>query len=160
MNIIVKEVNNQFEEAKKLEDAIKESSKSLSSGESEKPEEKRQTRSYRAGLTLPVGRVHRYLRKGNYSKRVGSSAPVYLAAVLEYLTAEVLELSGNAARDNKKSIITARHIGLGIRNDEELNRLCRDVIIPGAGVLPNIHSVLVPKKKEPGSKKRKRQIKV
>jgi len=63
---------------------------------------KAKSRSSRAGLQFPVGRVHRLLRKGNYAERVGSGAPVYLAAVLEYLSAEILELAGNAARDNKK----------------------------------------------------------
>ena len=62
---------------------------------------KSKTRSFRAGLQFPVGRIHRHLRKGNYAKRVGGGAPVYLAAVLEYLSAEILELAGNAARDNK-----------------------------------------------------------
>jgi len=60
------------------------------------------SRSSKAGLAFPVGRVHRLLRKGNYAQRVGAGAPVYLAAVLEYLAAEILELAGNAARDNKK----------------------------------------------------------
>ncbi|XP_006923520.1 histone H2A isoform X3 [Pteropus alecto] len=77
---------------------------------------KAKSRSSRAGLQFPVGRVHRLLRKGNYAERVGAGARVYLAvvplyleavleyleAVLEYLTADIQELAGNAARDNKK----------------------------------------------------------
>merc|ERR1712029_676391 len=61
------------------------------------------SRSSRAGLQFPVGRIHRLLRKGNYAERVGAGAPVYLAAVMEYLAAEVLELAGNAARNNKNT---------------------------------------------------------
>ena len=107
---------------------------------------KASSRSSRAGLQFPVGRVHRLLRKGNYAQRVGAGAPVYLAAVLEYLAAEILELAGNAARDNKKSRIIPRHLQLAIRNDEELNKLLGNVTIAQGGVLPNIHSVLLPAK--------------
>eukprot|EP00798_Chlamydomonas_sp_ICE-L_P003842 gene3842-biopygen21589 len=104
------------------------------------------SRSSKAGLQFPVGRVARYLKKGKYAERVGAGAPVYLAAVLEYLCAEVLELAGNAARDNKKTRIVPRHIQLAIRNDEELSKLLGTVTIANGGVLPNIHSVLLPKK--------------
>ena len=92
---------------------------------------------------------------GNYAERVGGGAPVYLAAVLEYLTAEVLELAGNAARDNKKSRIIPRHLQLAVRNDEELNQLLQHVTFAEGGVLPNIQAVLLPKKtgsKSGGSK--------
>ncbi|KAI6175611.1 Histone H2A [Aphelenchoides bicaudatus] len=96
------------------------------------------SRSSRAGIQFPVGRLHRLLRKGNYSERVGAGAPVYTAAVLEYLAAEILELAGNAARDNKKARINPRHLQLAVRNDEELNRLLSCVTIAQGGVLPNI----------------------
>ena len=106
------------------------------------------SKSSKAGLQFPVGRIGRFLKKGKYATRVGAGAPVYLAAILEYLTAEILELAGNAARDNKKTRIVPRHIQLAVRNDEELNKLFGSVTIAQGGVLPNIHSVLLPKKKE------------
>ena len=111
-----------------------------------KSSKKAVTKSAKAGLQFPVGRITRYLKKGKFATRVGAGAPVYLAAVLEYLAAEVLELAGNAARDNKKSRIIPRHIQLAIRNDEELSKLLSTVTIASGGVLPNIHSVLLPKK--------------
>ena len=103
------------------------------------------TKSAKAGLQFPVGRVGRLLKKGGFAKRVGAGAPVYLAAVLEYLVAESLELAGNAARDHKKSRIIPRHIQLAIRNDEELSKYLGSVTIAAGGVLPNIHNVLLPK---------------
>ncbi|KAI6116291.1 histone-fold-containing protein [Pisolithus sp. B1] len=88
-------------------------------------------RSTRAGLQFPVAR---------------SGAPVYLAAVLEYLAAEILELAGNAARDNKKRRINPRHIQLAIRNDEELSKLLDKVVISEGGVVPFINPALLPAK--------------
>ena len=103
------------------------------------------SRSSKAGLQFPVGRVSRFLKKGRYAPRVGAGSSVYLAAILEYLTAEILELAGNAARDNKKTRIIPRHIQLAVRNDEELNKLFGDVTIAQGGVIP---SAVVPKVKK------------
>ncbi|XP_020183598.1 protein H2A.5 [Aegilops tauschii subsp. strangulata] len=111
------------------------------------------TRSVKAGLQFPVGRIGRYLKKGRYAQRVGSGAPVYLAAVLEYLAAEVLELAGNAAKDNKKTRIIPRHLLLAVRNDQELGRLLAGVTIAHGGVIPNINSVLLPKKSPAAAEK-------
>ncbi|THH10327.1 hypothetical protein EW146_g8406 [Bondarzewia mesenterica] len=117
---------------------------------------KTQSRSAKAGLQFPVGRVHRLLKRGNYAQRVGAGAPVYLAAVLEYLAAEILELAGNAARDNKKQRIVPRHLQLAIRNDEDvifrLNKLLGDVVISQGGVVPFINPELLPSKTQKGKK--------
>ena len=115
-------------------------------GKGGKKKGKAVSRSSKAGLQFPVGRIHRLLRKGNYAKRIGAGGPVYMAAVMEYLAAEILELAGNAARDNKKSRIIPRHLQLAVRNDEELSKLLAGVTIAQGGVLPNIQAVLLPKK--------------
>ncbi|CAM9700543.1 unnamed protein product [Pylaiella littoralis] len=122
-------------------------------GKGGRGDKKSASKSSKAGLQFPVARVGRYLKRGKYATRVGAGAPVYLAAVLEYLTAEVLELAGNAARDNKKARIIPRHIQLAVRNDEELNKLLGEVTIASGGVLPNIHAVLLPKSKNTGKAK-------
>merc|ERR1712060_932834 len=136
--LVLQTVNNYSKKKKCLDQGAEKAARSRT----------RQSRSSRAGLQFPVGRIHRLLRKGNYAERVGAGAPVYLAAVMEYLAAEVLELACNAARDNKKTRIIPRHLQLAIRNDEELNKLLAGVTIAQGGVLPNIQAVLLPKKTE------------
>ena len=107
---------------------------------------KGKSRSAKAGLQFPVGRMQRYLRNKVHTKRISGKSAVYTAAVLEYLATELLELAGNAAKDLKKKRIIPRFIQLAVRNDEELNKLIDGTIASG-GVLPNVHAVLLPEKK-------------
>ncbi|KFQ45305.1 Late histone H2A.L3, partial [Nestor notabilis] len=103
------------------------------------------SKSAKAGLHFPVGRIYRLLKRGNYADRIGTGAAVYLAAVLEYLSSEILELAGKAAREKKKTRILPRHIQLAVRNDDELNKLLSCVTIAQGGVLPNVLPELIPK---------------
>ncbi|UJR09819.1 hypothetical protein I4U23_014045 [Adineta vaga] len=102
----------------------------------------RKSKSARAGVLFSVPRFHRYIKKSTPKSRVTMAAAVYTAAVIEYLTAEVLELSGNAAKDHKKQRINARHIFLAVSIDEELKKLLNGVTIPQGGVLPHIDQFL------------------
>lgn len=100
------------------------------------------TRSARAGLFFPVGRIHRMLKaEVPRNTRVGATAAIYIAAVMEYVIAEVLELAGNNARNNKKCRITPRNIALSVKQDHELSQLITATISQG-GVVPHIHKAL------------------
>ncbi|KAG6429174.1 hypothetical protein SASPL_107218 [Salvia splendens] len=108
---------------------------------------KGKSKTKRFPLYFSISRVSRFLKKGNYSKRVAPQAPVYLAAVLQCMAAEVLELSGKEAKNEGRSRIGPRHIELAIRSDKELSKLLPHVTIPGSGSGKKIHfhEALLPK---------------
>ncbi|KAH7298278.1 hypothetical protein KP509_25G035000, partial [Ceratopteris richardii] len=130
-----------------------ESTKGCKGGHGKVARKKGVSKTIKAGLQFPIRRLACYLKKGCYAKRMGMGAPVYLATVLEYLAAEVLELVGNAALDRKKNKIIPRHIQLAIWNDEELGKLLSGVTSAYGVVLPNIHQVFLHKKTSSASEK-------
>lgn len=102
----------------------------------------------KASIIFSPSLVEKFLRQFGYVKiMVSSTAPIYLAAVLEYITYEILDLSNNICRDNKRVRINIRDIELTIRNDQEINALFTrlNISLLGGGVIPFIHSSLLNK---------------
>jgi histone H2A len=119
----------------------------------------RMSASSRAGLVFPVSRIRKFLKSmqavgGLGGCRVSATSAVYLSAIMEHLTAEVLGLAQQATFHQRKKIITPRFINLAVKEDIEVNALLKNVTISGGGVVPNIHDALLKKKKEPRSRKR------
>lgn len=106
------------------------------------------SRSAKAGLIFPVGRIGTMLRHGQYARRVGASGAVYMAAVLEYLTAELLELSVKAATQSSKKPgrLSPRTVTLAVRHDDDLGSLLKNVTVSRGGVLPSLTKAVSKKK--------------
>eukprot|EP01056_Protomagalhaensia_sp_Gyna25_P004902 Protomagalhaensia_sp_Gyna_25__4901@NODE_51_length_6078_cov_73_141911_g38_i0_p4_GENE_NODE_51_length_6078_cov_73_141911_g38_i0NODE_51_length_6078_cov_73_141911_g38_i0_p4_ORF_typecomplete_len169_score46_22Histone/PF00125_24/2_9e14Histone/PF00125_24/6_7e02CBFD_NFYB_HMF/PF00808_23/0_0049CBFD_NFYB_HMF/PF00808_23/1_6e03Histone_H2A_C/PF16211_5/0_12_NODE_51_length_6078_cov_73_141911_g38_i0406912 len=108
--------------------------KSPSNKASTKPKSK--SRSEKAGLTFPVGRIEKSLKHGRFAKRVGQGAPIFMAAVLEYLTSEVLELSADEATKHGKQRIVPKYVQYAVRSDLDLSHFLGNVIIASGGAFP------------------------
>ena len=101
----------------------------------------------KAGISFPVGRLHRMLKQGRYSERFGIGGAVFMAATLQYLTSEILELAGEVTEEKKKKTISPSHMMSAIRGDEELVKLLATIQISSGGTRSNIHPFLRPAKK-------------
>lgn len=120
-------------------------------------ENKHTSRQEKAGILFPPSIAEKFLRNFGFSKvMVTKAAPVYFAAVLEYLTNNLLTHASKLATDDKRVRITIRDLELAVRCDNDLNALWTrcDLSFVGGGVVPNIHDSLVVKKPR---KKRKAQ---
>lgn len=89
-------------------------------------------KSSKSNLIFPVGRIGTMLRKGRYSKRVSRGAATFLAASLEFLVGEALELSSKTVKGKR---ITPRAINLAVRHDADLGSLLQNVTISRGGVV-------------------------
>lgn len=108
---------------------------------SKKPSVSKQTK---AGLNFPIARIGRSLKTTAKMKRCGESSAIYLTAVLEYITAEIMELGGNLCRDSKRKRLTPEDISAAIRGDPELAKLCAGMSVFAGNKLVFNSSVLKP----------------
>lgn len=115
------------------------------------------TRSARAGITFPVGRTHKQLQSGRYADRVSSTAPVYLAAVLEYITAEVLELAGSQAKANNRKRIVPKNIDIAVKADPELHSLLKNIVIEGGATTVKLDVRAMPTRARENLEKREKK---
>ena len=120
---------------------------------------KRKSNSQKAGLQFSVSRCKQFLKK--YNKKIGSTAPVYLAAVLEYITAELLELSGNVARDNRRSTMKIRDLYIAIQADYDLNDMMHrlNMGITGGGNVVHVNDAVIQAYEKSKKKKIKKSYK-
>eukprot|EP01053_Blabericola_migrator_P009211 Blabericola_migrator_1__9210@NODE_493_length_8037_cov_350_734128_g378_i0_p7_GENE_NODE_493_length_8037_cov_350_734128_g378_i0NODE_493_length_8037_cov_350_734128_g378_i0_p7_ORF_typecomplete_len164_score32_35Histone/PF00125_24/4_6e15Histone/PF00125_24/1e03CBFD_NFYB_HMF/PF00808_23/0_006Histone_H2A_C/PF16211_5/1e04Histone_H2A_C/PF16211_5/0_016_NODE_493_length_8037_cov_350_734128_g378_i037504241 len=126
-----------------------------SSSSGSKPSKtKSKSRSEKAGLTFPISRIERSLKYGRFAKRIGHGAPIFMAAVLEYLVTEVLEISADEAKKHGKQRIIPKFVQLAVRSDEELSQFLGNVIIANGGAFSdsNAYSAGPTKKKKSSPK--------
>ncbi|KYO35575.1 histone H2A-beta, sperm [Alligator mississippiensis] len=110
------------------------------------------SRSSRAGLLFPVSRIDGLLRKGQFAERIGAGAPVYMAAVLQYLTHEIMDITGEVTKRSKKRRISQQHLQLAIQSDGELKKVLGGVTISQGCVPLQKQPAPLPSKKKSGQR--------
>ena len=101
------------------------------------------------GSNFSIGRLTTFCKSGRFAERIGAGTPIYLSAVHDYITAEVLLAAAEQAKLDGKKRIKPRHIMLAIRKDQELAEFFRDAHFMSAGVVPTETS-------KPNGKKKKK----
>jgi histone H2B len=106
--------------------AVSEGTKAITRFTSFNEKDKRKSDAAKAGLVIPPVRIRTIIKENvddyKTDTRISETTSFYLAAVIEYLIAEILELAGNVARDNNKIKITSAFIQKAITNDKELDK--------------------------------------
>jgi hypothetical protein len=128
--------------------------------------EKPVSKNTRADIKASIGYAERVLRaESKQGGRTSDASPVFLAAVLQYITSEIFSLCGDKCKELKKSTIYERHVYLAIASDADLNRLVHTDLrfkILGGGVTPYIYEELLPEMKrvKKAEKRKRMQLKM
>ncbi|NXS50967.1 H2AX protein, partial [Balaeniceps rex] len=123
-----------------------------SEGSEAKAKKSRSSRSSRAGLLFPVSRVERQLRRGHFAARFEAKAPVYLAAVLQWVTHKTMDVAGKISKKSKQQRISPSHLEAALRKSSALKQLLRDSV-------PRHHGTAVPQSQRVASPSKKKTTK-
>lgn len=88
-----------------------------------------QRKSFKAGLIFPVGRIARYLKEGQYSKKITDKCVIYFTAILEFIISQVINSSVKVTKKNNKRVIKPKYIQIAISNDVDLSVLLNNIMI-------------------------------
>ena len=105
----------------------------------------RSSSSSKAGLIFPVGRTFNRMKKTKMMPRISRKAAIALAASLQYLLEEVLEVAVGVTAQRKQKQIKPSAINVSIKEDAEMSKFVGRLIIRQGGVIPHIHASLLPK---------------
>jgi histone H3/H4 len=96
------------------------------------------SRSSRALLTFPVGRVERIAREKHLrrNQRISNSCAVYISAVLEFVTNAIVYESEQILNVKGQKVLTPRHFLFGVSNNPDLKCLVQNYNIINAGIVP------------------------
>ncbi|KAM6211285.1 histone H2A-like [Sarcoramphus papa] len=123
-----------------------------SEGSEAKAKKSRSSRSSRAGLLFPVSRVDRQLRRGRFAERFGARAPVYLAAVLQWVTHKTMDVAGKISKKSKQQRISPSHLQTAMQKSSVLKQLLQ-------GGVPRCRGRAVPKSQRVASSSKKKTTK-
>lgn len=110
-----------------------------------KTQKKRQTKQQRAQLILPISRINRLMKQKSGVKRIGGSAAVFLTAVLEYVSSEVLDLASEFCKEQKRKRVNPGDVLMAMRADSELQKLTASTAFVLGDKITGIGKRLMPK---------------
>ncbi|XP_031465185.1 late histone H2A.2.2-like [Phasianus colchicus] len=122
-----------------------------STSQEAKAKKSRSSRSSRAGLLFPVSRIDRQLRRGQFAERFGARAPVYLAAVLQWVTHKIMDMAGRISKKSNQQCISPCHLQMAVKSSSVLKHLL------GSG--PKHHGRAVPQSQRMASPSKRRKTK-
>ena len=106
----------------------------------------RKTTSTRAGLLFATPKILKLMKRERLAGGIGKRPAIVVAAAMEYICQEILELSGDIVLQGKRKRITPRQIMLAISGDDELHKLVGyKGTFHESGVAPHIHPAMLPK---------------